>query len=119
MMSRIDHIALVSLFERARLNTELDSKAQAHLESCHICRGRLNWMQVSMVKWWTVKERYRFELRFDGYNWPLEQPQYSNPNASYNLNSLGTFGRITGVQGSFSGAGAGRPNMWLIGRFEF
>jgi len=47
MMSRIDHIALVSLFERARLNTELDSKAQAHLESCHICRGRLNWMQVS------------------------------------------------------------------------
>src|SRR2546427_6062339 len=47
MESRIDHIALVSLFERARLNTELDSTAQAHLESCHICRGRLDWMQVA------------------------------------------------------------------------
>jgi len=79
----------------------------------------LNWMQVSMAKWWTVKERYRFELRFDGYNWPLEQPQYANPNAAYSLNSPGTFGRITGVQGSFSAAGAGRPNMWVIGRFEF
>ena len=30
-----------------------------------------------MVKWWTVKERYRFEIRLDGYNWPLEQPNYS------------------------------------------
>jgi hypothetical protein len=79
----------------------------------------LNWMQVSMAKWWTVKERYRFELRFDGYNWPIEQPQYANPNAAYSLNSPGTFGRITGVQGSFSAAGAGRPNMWVIGRFEF
>jgi hypothetical protein len=26
---------------------------------------------------------------------------------------------MTGVQGSFSGAGAGRPNIWIIGRFEF
>ena len=47
MMSRIDHIALVSLFERARLNTELDGSAQAHLNSCHLCRGRLDWMQVA------------------------------------------------------------------------
>src|SRR5438445_12935112 len=47
MESRIDHIALVSLFERARLNTELDGSAQAHLNSCHLCRGRLDWMQVS------------------------------------------------------------------------
>ena len=47
MESRIGHIALVSLFERARLNTELDGSAQAHLNSCHLCRGRLDWMQVS------------------------------------------------------------------------
>ncbi len=47
MMSRIDHIALVSLFECARFNTGLDGTAQAHLESCHICRGRLDWMQVA------------------------------------------------------------------------
>jgi len=47
MESRKDHIALVSLFERARLNTEVDGSAQAHLNSCHLCRGRLDWMQVS------------------------------------------------------------------------
>src|SRR5437867_1839649 len=47
MMSRIDHIALATLFERARLNTELDGTAQAHLQSCHICRGRLEWMHVA------------------------------------------------------------------------
>ncbi len=79
----------------------------------------LNWMQVSMVKWWTVKERYRFEVRLDGYNWPLEEPNYANPSSVYNSGSPGTFARMTGVQGSFSGAGAGRPNIWIIGRFEF
>ena len=79
----------------------------------------LNWMQVSMVKWWTVKERYRFEIRLDGYNWPLEEPNYANPSSTYNSGSPGTFARMTGVQGSFSGAGAGRPNIWIIGRFEF
>jgi hypothetical protein len=79
----------------------------------------LNWMQVSLAKWWTVKERYRFELRLDGYNWPLEQPNYANPNAVYNSGSPGTFARMTGVQGSFSGMGSGRPNLWIIGRFQF
>ncbi|HYW47374.1 MAG TPA: TonB-dependent receptor [Bryobacteraceae bacterium] len=79
----------------------------------------LNWMQVSLAKWWKVKERYRFQLRFDGYNWPIEEPNYANPSSAYNVNSPGTFARMTGVQGSFSGAGAGRPNMWVIGRFEF
>jgi hypothetical protein len=76
-------------------------------------------MQVSLVKWWTVKERYRFEIRLDGYNWPLEEPNYANPSSTYNSGSPGTFARMTGVQGSFSGAGAGRHNMWIIGRFEF
>src|SRR5436189_6168109 len=47
MELRKDHIALVSLFERARLNTEVDGSAQAHLNSCHLCRGRLDWMQVA------------------------------------------------------------------------
>jgi hypothetical protein len=79
----------------------------------------LDWMQVSLVKWWTVKEHYRFEARLDGYNWPLEQPNYANPSSVYNSGSPGTFARMTGVQGSFSGAGAGRPNIWIIGRFEF
>ena len=79
----------------------------------------LNWMQVSLSKWWTVKEHYRFELRYDGYNWPLEQPEYAPPSSVYNTGSPGTFARMTAVQGSYSGIGAGRPNMWLIGRMEF
>jgi hypothetical protein len=79
----------------------------------------LNWMQISMVKWFKVKERYRFEVRFDGYNWPLEHAQWAPPSSVFNTGSPGTFARMTAVQGSFSGFGAGRPNMWLIGRFEF
>lgn len=79
----------------------------------------LNWMQVSLAKWWTIKERYRFQLRFDGYNWPLEHAQWAPPSSIYNLGSPGTFARMTAVQGSFSGFGAGRPNMWIIGRFQF
>jgi hypothetical protein len=79
----------------------------------------LNWMQVSLAKWWTIKEKYRFQLRFDGYNWPLEHAQWAPPSSVYNVGSPGTFARMTAVQGSFSGIGAGRPNMWLIGRFEF
>jgi hypothetical protein len=51
----------------------------------------LNWMQISLVKWWTVKEHYRFEARLDGYNWPLEQPNYANPSSVYNSGSPGTF----------------------------
>ena len=76
-------------------------------------------MQVSLAKWWTVKERYRFEFRFDGYNWPLEHAQWAPPSSIYNTGSPGTWARMTGVEGSYSGFGAGRPNLWIIGRFEF
>jgi len=79
----------------------------------------LNWMQVSLAKWWTVREKYRFELRYDGYNWPLEAPEWAPPSSVYNTGSPGTFARMTAVEGSYSGIGAGRPNMWIIGRFEF
>jgi hypothetical protein len=46
-MSRNDHIALVTLFERARLKREFDSATQSHLGSCEICRGRLSWIEVA------------------------------------------------------------------------
>jgi hypothetical protein len=79
----------------------------------------LNWTQVSLAKWWRFGERCRFQLRFDGNNFPLKQPNFANPNSSFNRNSPATFGRMTGVQGSFSNIGSGRPNLYLIGRFEF
>ncbi|MEK7753851.1 MAG: hypothetical protein AAB654_18155, partial [Acidobacteriota bacterium] len=67
----------------------------------------LNWTQISLAKWWKFGERYRFQLRFDGNNFPLKQPNYANPNSSFNRNSPGTFARMTGVQGSFSNIGSG------------
>lgn len=79
----------------------------------------LNWTQVSVGKWWQIKERGRFQLRFDGFNFPIKQPNFANPSSSYNLNSPASFARMTGVQGSFSNIGSGRPNFYAIGRFEF
>jgi hypothetical protein len=79
----------------------------------------LNWSQLSLSKWWRVRERARFQLRFDGYNFPFKQPNFANPSSVYNLNSPGSFARMTGVQGSFSALGSGRPNFYAIGRFEF
>src|SRR5438105_4455844 len=46
-MSMNNHLAIASLFERARFKTELDSTAQAHLNSCDQCRQRMSWMEVA------------------------------------------------------------------------
>lgn len=79
----------------------------------------LNFQQIALSKWWTLKERYRFQARVDGYNFPFKQPNYANPNSVYNTGSLGTFARFTAVQGSFSNLGGGRPTLYISGRFEF
>jgi hypothetical protein len=42
-----DHLAIASLFERARFKTALDSTAQSHLDSCDTCRLRLSWMEAA------------------------------------------------------------------------
>jgi len=46
-MSINDHLAIASLFERARFKTELDSTAQSHLNSCDLCRQRMSWMEAA------------------------------------------------------------------------
>jgi len=80
----------------------------------------LNWTQVSIAKWWTVKERYRFQVRLDGNNFPLKQPQFADPNGSFNANSPGAFARIgSGTRGSFSDIGTSNTNLLFILRFEF
>jgi hypothetical protein len=80
----------------------------------------LNWTQVSIAKWWTVKERYRFQVRLDGNNFPLKQPQFANPDGTYNANSPGAFARIgSGTRGSFSDIGTSNTNLLFILRFEF
>jgi hypothetical protein len=55
----------------------------------------------------------------------LQEANRSNSRASmsskiyYKVRLPGSFARITGVQGSFSNLGFGRPNYYLIGRFDF
>lgn len=80
----------------------------------------LNWTQLSLAKWWALKERFRFQLRLDANNYfPKKQPQFSNPTSSFNQNTLGAFGRITGTQGSFSGVGTSNSHVLIVGKFQF
>ncbi|HEU0122407.1 MAG TPA: TonB-dependent receptor [Bryobacteraceae bacterium] len=80
----------------------------------------LLWTQLSIAKWWTVKERYRFQVRLDGNNFPIKQPQFGDPNGAFNLNALGAFARIgSATRGSFSDIGTSNSNLLIIGRFEF
>jgi hypothetical protein len=79
----------------------------------------MNYTQLSLSKWWNVKEKYRFQVRFDGYNFPFKQPNFANPSSVFNANSPGTFARMTGVQGSYSNLGGGRPSYYVSGRFQF
>lgn len=80
----------------------------------------LLWTQLSIAKWWRVKEKYRFQIRLDGNNFPLKQPQFADPNGAFNLNNLGAFARIgSRTRGSFSDIGTSNSNLLLIGRFEF
>ena len=81
----------------------------------------LNWTQISISKWFRIKERYRLQARLDGYNMPIKQPNFGAPNGSFNTSSLGTFGRIgaPNVRGAFSNIGTAESNWQLVGRFEF
>jgi len=79
----------------------------------------LNWTQLSLAKWWTFAEKYRFQLRLDANNFPLKQPQFNAPDGTFNLNNPGAFGRITGTRGSFSDVGTSNANMLLVMKFQF
>lgn len=79
----------------------------------------LNWTQLSLAKSWTFRERFRFQLRLDANNFPIKQPQFANPSATYNINSPGSFGRMTGTRGAFSDIGTTNANMLVIGKVQF
>jgi len=80
----------------------------------------LNWTQLSLAKWWTLKEKHRFQLRLDANNFfPKKQPQFSNPGSSYNVNNLPAFGRFTGTRGAFADVGTANGHILLVGRFQF
>jgi hypothetical protein len=79
----------------------------------------LNWTQLSLAKWWQIRERVRFELRLDGNNFPFTQPNFGNPTATYNANNASTFGRGPGTRGSFSDVGTGNGHMLVVARLQF
>ena len=79
----------------------------------------LNWTQLSISKTFRVRESMRFSVRWDVNN-PTKQPQLGDPGSSYNLQSLGAFGRFGGIgRGSFSDIGTSRMHHIIVGRVEW
>ncbi|MFN3324401.1 MAG: carboxypeptidase regulatory-like domain-containing protein [Bryobacteraceae bacterium] len=80
----------------------------------------LNWTQFALAKWWNITERVRVQLRLDGNNMPFKQPQFGNPNGTFNRNNLGAFARIgNATRGSFSDVGTSRSHFLIVTRVEF
>ncbi len=79
----------------------------------------LNWTQLSLAKVFSITERLKFQIRLDANNFPFKQPQFSNPSSTYNINSPGAFGRMTGTRGAFSDIGTTNSNLLIIGKFMF
>jgi hypothetical protein len=77
----------------------------------------LVWAQTSLSKAWRLRERLKFEIRWD-FNNPYKRIEFSDPNRVYNVATLSTFGRMTGTRGSFSDVG-GRTYSTLVGRIEW
>jgi len=64
-------------------------------------------------------DRLKVSLRLDGHNLPWKHPNLAAPNTTYNLNSVTSFARFTGVLGDFSNFGTGQANVQASIRVEF
>jgi hypothetical protein len=77
-------------------------------------------MQCFATKSWKVlDERLKLSLRLDGHNLPWKHPNLAAPNTTYNLNSVTSFARFSGVLGDFSNFGTGQANVQMSIRAEF
>ena len=79
----------------------------------------MNWTQLSLAKWWQFRERVRFQVRLDANNFPIKQPQFNNPNATFDANNPAAFGKIGGTRGAFSDIGTSNSNFQIIGKIQF
>ena len=79
----------------------------------------INWTQLSIAKWWSIRERARVQLRLDANNFPIKQPQFSNPNATFDNNNRAAFGKIGGTRGAFSDIGTANSNLQLVMKVQF
>lgn len=79
----------------------------------------MNWTQLSIAKWWHIRERARFQLRLDANNFPIKQPQFNNPNATFDNNNPLAFGKIGGTRGAFSDIGTSNSNLQIVMKVQF
>ena len=63
--------------------------------------------QASLSKEWPIRERLRFNLRFDVNN-VYKYHNFFPPNATYNASDPSSFGTFSSTRGSFSDVGTGR-----------
>jgi len=77
----------------------------------------INWGQFSLSKDFVIRERLKFILRWDMNN-PFKTQALADPDAVFNLQNSGTFGRHNNTRGSFSDIG-GRLHSLLVLRLEW
>ncbi len=126
--AKIDHWTMGNRFPTAAQNPYFDINAFAYPASYTV--GSLGarvlqapgiwWMQCFATKSWKVlDERLKLSLRLDGHNLPWKRPNLAAPNTTYNLNSVTSWARFTGVLGDFSNFGTGQANVQASIRAEF
>ena len=79
----------------------------------------IDWTQLSLAKSWQFRERARFMLRLDANNFPIKQPQYNNPNSTFDANNPAAFGKIGGTRGAFSDIGTSNSNLQMVVKIQF
>jgi hypothetical protein len=76
-------------------------------------------MQFSTSKGWVVRERVRMQLRVDMNNFPFKQPNFLQPNSTYNANNRNLFGTFTSLRQPYSEKGNSRAHMIVGFRVQF
>lgn len=80
----------------------------------------LKWTQLSLSKWWSIRERLRVQARLDVNNlFPKLEPNFSNPNATFTANNPLSLGRGFGTRGSFADVGTSNGHMLMVLRLQF
>jgi hypothetical protein len=126
--AKIDNWSMGQRFPTAAQNPYFDINAFAYPASYTV--GSLGarvlqapgiwWMQCFATKSWkALDDRLKVSLRLDGHNLPWKHPNLAAPNTTYNLNSVTSFARFTGVLGDFSNFGTGQANVQASIRVEF
>jgi hypothetical protein len=78
----------------------------------------LFWTQLSLSKEFRITERFRFSIRWDVNN-ATKEPQFANPNTTFNTRNTSSFGTFNGSRGSFSDVGTARLHHIIVSRFTW